>query len=708
MSRASGAGAYSHGIAWPSPMPHEVGAGTSRRVTARSVLTRPLWHRAIVVPPLPLGYAAAMRRLAGARELLDGPLDDPAALRGNLRDLARINRWFGGTRRSRRALDRLLGRRTGAPHAARRGHGGRRHPARPARRRREARAPAARHGGGLAPGGDRRGARGRPADRDGRRPRARGVATAGRCPGRTARSTSSTPRSWSITSSRAEAIAFLRGGGAGSRGSGVVVNDLVRARRHWLGARVLLAAMTRNRYTRHDGPLSVRRAYTRVELRALLAGAGLRPVARDRRVRRAPGRDRRRPDRARRTPASTDRHAGAATAITGGASTSSWSAAGRRAPRSRRVLARAGREVVAARARTRLALARRWRVRIAGGRRASSAALGLDDDVARAASRARSRRCASSPRRGDGVPAHVRRRGAAASRRWASTGPRSTRRCSTSRATRGRRPARRRGAGGRARRPPRTGRRSRADGRRRPEALEARVVVGADGPRSIVARGRGHGPAAAARRPRRAHVARGGRRRRRPADADARGWSCSPDGAYCGHRAGARRPGQRRASCWPARPWRDRLARDGAAATGGDALAVDPAAPRRRGGVARGRGHRRDRGREPARQPRRAPGGPGLAGRRRRGRVPRPVHRRGPPPGARLGAARGRGDRRRTSRGTGDGLGGLRPGDAARGSRAKDLVSLLVQSFLARPSAVRARRPTARANAMTSVRRWAS
>ena len=38
-----------------------------------------------------------MRRLAGAHELLDGPLDDEAALRGNLRDLGRINRWLGGT-----------------------------------------------------------------------------------------------------------------------------------------------------------------------------------------------------------------------------------------------------------------------------------------------------------------------------------------------------------------------------------------------------------------------------------------------------------------------------------------------------------------------------------------------------------------------------------------------------------------------------------
>ena len=47
-----------------------------------------------------------MRRVTDADELLDGPLDDAAALRGNLRDLARINRRLGGVapvhRRDRR------------------------------------------------------------------------------------------------------------------------------------------------------------------------------------------------------------------------------------------------------------------------------------------------------------------------------------------------------------------------------------------------------------------------------------------------------------------------------------------------------------------------------------------------------------------------------------------------------------------------------
>jgi hypothetical protein len=37
--------------------------------------------------------------------------------------------------------------------------------------------------------------------------------------------------------------------------------------------------MTRNAFTLHDGPLSVRRAYTRAEVHGLLAEAGLAPIA---------------------------------------------------------------------------------------------------------------------------------------------------------------------------------------------------------------------------------------------------------------------------------------------------------------------------------------------------------------------------------------------------------------------------------------------
>ena len=60
---------------------------------------------------------------------------------------------------------------------------------------------------------------------------------------------------------------------------GIIVNDLARGWWPWLGARLLTRLATRNRYTRHDAPLSVRRAWTLPEARAMLAVAGLRPVA---------------------------------------------------------------------------------------------------------------------------------------------------------------------------------------------------------------------------------------------------------------------------------------------------------------------------------------------------------------------------------------------------------------------------------------------
>jgi ubiquinone/menaquinone biosynthesis C-methylase UbiE len=74
-----------------------------------------------------------------------------------------------------------------------------------------------------------------------------------------------------------DAVAFLRELGRVAS-VGVVVNDLARGRLAWLGAWLLLHAMTRNRFTLHDGPLSVRRAYTLPEARELLGEAGLRPI----------------------------------------------------------------------------------------------------------------------------------------------------------------------------------------------------------------------------------------------------------------------------------------------------------------------------------------------------------------------------------------------------------------------------------------------
>jgi SAM-dependent methyltransferase len=57
---------------------------------------------------------------------------------------------------------------------------------------------------------------------------------------------------------------------------GIVVNDLVRGRWSWIGAWLMSHLLTANRFTRHDAPMSVRRAYTVAEMTALVAAAGFR------------------------------------------------------------------------------------------------------------------------------------------------------------------------------------------------------------------------------------------------------------------------------------------------------------------------------------------------------------------------------------------------------------------------------------------------
>ena len=60
-------------------------------------------------------------------------------------------------------------------------------------------------------------------------------------------------------------------------GLGWFVNDLER---HWLphvGFRVLSRAAGWHRFVQHDGPVSIRRAFTRADWRALLSAAGLSP-----------------------------------------------------------------------------------------------------------------------------------------------------------------------------------------------------------------------------------------------------------------------------------------------------------------------------------------------------------------------------------------------------------------------------------------------
>jgi SAM-dependent methyltransferase len=217
-----------------------------------------------------------MRRLAGTHELLDGPLDDPATLRGNLRDLAWINRRLGGTRASRRAVDGLLGLRSGPHTLLDVGTGAADIPMALI-----ASATATERPLRVTAIDSRQEILDAARDIDSRLAAAPDIELVVG----DGRSLPWPDRAFDVVHASlvlhhlepAEAIAFLVEAARVAR-HGVVVNDLVRARHHWLGARALLAVTTRNRYTRHDGPLSVRRAYTRVELRALLAAGGLRPI----------------------------------------------------------------------------------------------------------------------------------------------------------------------------------------------------------------------------------------------------------------------------------------------------------------------------------------------------------------------------------------------------------------------------------------------
>ncbi|MGH7320527.1 MAG: methyltransferase domain-containing protein [Candidatus Rokuibacteriota bacterium] len=56
---------------------------------------------------------------------------------------------------------------------------------------------------------------------------------------------------------------------------GFIVSDLTRSRLAYAAAWLATRALSHNRLTRHDGPLSVRRAYTRAELARLAAAAGV-------------------------------------------------------------------------------------------------------------------------------------------------------------------------------------------------------------------------------------------------------------------------------------------------------------------------------------------------------------------------------------------------------------------------------------------------
>lgn len=221
-----------------------------------------------------------MRRLANAAELLDGPLDDLGMLAGNLRDLRRVNALLGGVRLSRDAIETLVGAGAGGRAGIELldvGTGG-------------ADIPVA-----LIAEWRRRGRRLAVTAVD---DRAEVLAAA-----RLARSELDSVEGLRLEVADGLALPYedrafdvahaslvvhhlepddavrLLGEMARVSRRGIVVNDLSRSRLRWVGAWLLAHLATRNRYTRHDGPLSVRRAYTAVEMHALLAVAGLRPVS---------------------------------------------------------------------------------------------------------------------------------------------------------------------------------------------------------------------------------------------------------------------------------------------------------------------------------------------------------------------------------------------------------------------------------------------
>ena len=226
-----------------------------------------------------------MDRLEDALELLDGPLDDAAVLEGNLRDLARVNRWLGGIALSSRAIEAL------APNAAVLtmldvGTGGADIPFALLER--------AQHAGRSLT----------VTAIDSRSEVIAAAAVVNPKLGNTRGLILETGDGLSLGFPNAsfdiahcslllhhldedEAIAMMREMARVAR-MGIVINDLDRTRLDLFGARLLARVATRNAYTRTDGPLSVQRAYRAPELVQLLRTAGLRPI----RIFRAPFRHR--------------------------------------------------------------------------------------------------------------------------------------------------------------------------------------------------------------------------------------------------------------------------------------------------------------------------------------------------------------------------------------------------------------------------------
>lgn len=222
-----------------------------------------------------------VRRLAGAAELLDGPLE-PWILAGNLRDLARMNRFLGGSALSWRALEPILRRRALTGYGCRMldvGTGAADIPRELLRR-----AGAADYRLSVVANDIR------PEIVDYARRASRDISELDVVVG-PPQGIEADDQSFDVVHSSlmlhhcepATAVSLLREMRRVSAGA-VIVNDLARGRIWWTAAWLLSRIATRNRYSRHDAPLSVRRAYSPDEISALGAAAGLREVRRYRHV----------------------------------------------------------------------------------------------------------------------------------------------------------------------------------------------------------------------------------------------------------------------------------------------------------------------------------------------------------------------------------------------------------------------------------------
>lgn len=222
----------------------------------------------------PGGGRAGAGPRRGGPEILDGEVDDPAALRASLAHVDQVNRWLGGERALRAAADSLEDGAAGPLRLLDVGTGSGALPARLLDRRR---GPPRRW---TVVGLDRHRqilevARPRAGERGGLHlvrgdalalPFAADAFDAAAC---------------TLTLHHfgdADAVRVIREMARVSRRL-VVVSDLERHPANLLGARLLARTLWRaNPITRHDGPLSVLRSFTADELRALAREAGLRDV----------------------------------------------------------------------------------------------------------------------------------------------------------------------------------------------------------------------------------------------------------------------------------------------------------------------------------------------------------------------------------------------------------------------------------------------